>query len=62
MIGLLTRTLFDLQKWEICKGNEGQTNRQTSAHKKLDSENVYKFCDKNYIPKIFVGKKLATIV
>ena len=27
---------FDFRKWEICKGTDGQTNRQTNTDRKLD--------------------------
>ena len=52
-----TRTLFDLWKREISKGTDRQTNRQTNTHRKIDSENVYKFGDKNYLKKIFERRR-----
>ena len=39
------------------KGIDRQTNRRTNTHRKLDSENVYKFNDKNYFLKKNICKK-----
>ena len=41
------------------KGIDRQTNRRTNTHRKIDSENVDKFNDKNYfLKKLFARKKL----
>ena len=36
VIGLLTKTTFNLQKWEFCNGTDIQPNRQTNINRKLD--------------------------
>jgi hypothetical protein len=39
------------------KGIDRQTNRRTNTHRKLDSENVYKFNNKKYFLKKLFAKK-----
>ena len=55
MLGLSTRTFFDLRKWEICDATERQATKQTNTHRKLYKDNV---CTLFFLQSIFFLTKI----
>ena len=57
VLGLLTRTMFNLQKWEFCKGTDILQNRKTNTHRKFD-QYVYVYFHQSYIGTMGWGATL----